>query len=323
MMEKYKKAPTWWYAASYVGCVAMTIGFVVGYKTGTAWWSIIVIVVIQLVTMVPTGIMTAMTNQFISLNVVGAVLGGALFPGNLEAAVVFKVGATTLSELPLTVYRFSFTSHCRPPCSCFATRNSATTWYQSLASTVDLRLIAVQKVPPRVVFTAQALGIIVSWLAQTGVNSWALNNIDGICTTSEVVSDHWIYWPRKIQLTKLLVHLPSRARLRGQYCFLGSPGSIQIVRAGLDILRHAIHHYHRRCVPCGGLSPLQAVSEQLGEAYPCSPHDVGNCSHSSCNRDQLLPLGGGRTLLRLAHQKASFSMVDQVSIPLCIRHGPL
>jgi hypothetical protein len=34
---------------------------------------------------------------------------------------------------------------------------------------------------------AQALGVIVSWLTQTGVNAWALGNIEGICTTSRTV----------------------------------------------------------------------------------------------------------------------------------------
>jgi len=53
-----------------------------------------------------------------------------------------------------------------------------------------LLLTAIQKVPPRVVFVAQSLGIILSWLAQTAVNVWALNHVEGICHTNKKVFSH-------------------------------------------------------------------------------------------------------------------------------------
>jgi hypothetical protein len=50
----------------------------------------------------------------------------------------------------------------------------------------DQKLGIYMKIPPRVVFCAQALGIIINWLVQTGVNEWALGNVEGICTWDAV-----------------------------------------------------------------------------------------------------------------------------------------
>ncbi|KAF7526225.1 hypothetical protein G7054_g10828 [Neopestalotiopsis clavispora] len=130
MMKAYKPTPTWWYAASLVASIALAIGFLEGYATGVRWWAMIICLVIQLITVVPIAIMAALCNQIISLAVPGGIMGGGLYAGNMEAAILFK------------------------------------------------------KVPPRVVFAAQAVGIIVSWITQTGVNTWALNHIAGVCTTS-------------------------------------------------------------------------------------------------------------------------------------------
>jgi OPT oligopeptide transporter protein len=94
-MKAYKRVPTWWYVVSYVALLALAIGFVEGYHTGVRWWFIIVIMVIHLVTIIPIAIMSALCNQIISLSALGEFIGGGLYAGNMEAAVIAKVRTPT------------------------------------------------------------------------------------------------------------------------------------------------------------------------------------------------------------------------------------
>lgn len=43
-----------------------------------------------------------------------------------------------------------------------------------------------QKIPPRIVFVAQIVGILIDWIVQTSVNIWALGNIKGVCSKDAV-----------------------------------------------------------------------------------------------------------------------------------------
>lgn len=150
-MKKYKPTPTWWYLASLVFATVLSIVFVECFGTGLPWWGVILSLAINLVIFIPVAILSALCNQSVSTNVVSALIGGYLWEGNMVAVVVFK-------------------------CISFNALGS------SMYLARDQKLGHYMKIPPRVVFCAQALGIIVNWLTQTGVNIWAMNNIAGVCT---------------------------------------------------------------------------------------------------------------------------------------------
>lgn len=155
LMQKYRPAPTWWYMASLVVISALAIVFVECFDTGLPWWGVILSLAINLVLFVPVAILSAVCNQAVSTNVFAAFIGGYLWPGKIVAVVIFKC----ISFNPLGT---------------------------GLVLARDQKLGHYMKIPPRVVFCAQALGIIINWLVQTGVNAWALGNVQGICTSDAV-----------------------------------------------------------------------------------------------------------------------------------------
>ncbi|KAL1903419.1 hypothetical protein Sste5346_000045 [Sporothrix stenoceras] len=155
LMRAYKKTPTWWYGAILLAMFAVSVSFVEGFDASLPLWGVVVALVIELVLLIPINLMMALCNQSISLDVLGALLGGYIWPGNMEAVVLFKV----FLYVPMTTAGFLL---------------------------INQKLGHYMKVPPRVVFSVQCTGIILTWLAQTGVNTWALHNIRGVCQTSAV-----------------------------------------------------------------------------------------------------------------------------------------
>ena len=55
------------------------------------------------------------------------------------------------------------------------------------------------KIPPRTMFTAQVVATTVSCFVQVFVLNFALNNIEGICTTAQ--KQHFKWWSRLNYLT--------------------------------------------------------------------------------------------------------------------------
>jgi OPT family oligopeptide transporter len=160
-MRAYKPTPTWWYAVSLVFLFALSIVFVEYFDTGLPWWGVVVALLINLVALPPIAIMSALCNQSVSLNVLSALIGGTIWPGKLVAVAVFKILTFNTAAMAVVLLR-------------------------------DQKLGHYMKIPPRVVFTAQAVGIIISWLSQTAVNTWALGNIPNVCEVvgTNAVSPH-------------------------------------------------------------------------------------------------------------------------------------
>lgn len=154
-MARYKKVPTWWYGILFLILFGLTILFVEYFDTQLPWWGVFISVAINLIFLLPIGIMTAICNVSVSTNILSALIGGFIWPGKMIAVVIFKI----------------------------LTFNTTGT---SLILISDMKLGHYMKVPPRTVFVAQAVGILISWLVQTAVNIWALANVDGICTEDAI-----------------------------------------------------------------------------------------------------------------------------------------
>jgi len=90
-MKKYPPVPAWWFGVVLLVTTGMAIGFVEGFDTGLPWWAIIVALSIQAVVMVPIFLLAALTNQMLPLGMFGALIGGFIWGGNMEAVVLFKV----------------------------------------------------------------------------------------------------------------------------------------------------------------------------------------------------------------------------------------
>lgn len=150
LMNHYPKVPMWWYMSFFVAMLAMTFGAALGFDTGLTWWAVILAFIIAGVFTVPIGIIQAMTNVQIGLNVLTEFLIGYMLPGRPLAMMLFKTyGYITMS--------------------------------QALYFAQDMKLGHYLKVPPRTMFAAQAVATLWGCVVQVAVFFWAFANIEGIC----------------------------------------------------------------------------------------------------------------------------------------------
>ncbi|ROW08766.1 hypothetical protein VPNG_06405 [Cytospora leucostoma] len=152
LMKEYKDCPESWYmivlaVAFMFSCIATLY-----YDTGFPIWGIFLAIAFSLTLQVPIGIIMAMTNNEITLNVVAELIAGYAFAGRPLPNMIFKM--------------FGY----------IATA-------QSIQFVADLKLAHYVKIPPRLVFAAQLYATIWGGLVSIGVNDWQLSNIKGICTS--------------------------------------------------------------------------------------------------------------------------------------------
>jgi OPT family small oligopeptide transporter len=90
MMRKYKQVPQWWFLAIFVPMLALSFVTAYIYDTGLTWWAIILAMIISLVWLIPIGIIQAITNIQMGLNVFTEFLIGYMLPGRPTAMMMFK-----------------------------------------------------------------------------------------------------------------------------------------------------------------------------------------------------------------------------------------
>lgn len=89
-MKSYPDVPEWMYLAFLFACVvAMCL---VGAFTPFVmpWWSVLLAVFIAAATILPTGIICAITGTQIGLNVLSQLIAGFMLPGKTVTVMAFK-----------------------------------------------------------------------------------------------------------------------------------------------------------------------------------------------------------------------------------------
>ncbi|CAF3617220.1 unnamed protein product [Fusarium graminearum] len=158
MMRKYKEAPTWWYMSLFA--IMLLIGFytVLGYPTNLSWWAFLLAIAISFGFALPIGIIQAVTNTQIGLNVLTEFIYGYLQPGRPLALMIFKTyGYITMA--------------------------------QSLRFVSDLKFGHYMKIPPRTMFLSQVVATTFSCFIQIVVLNLSLNHIPDVCEQHQV--DHF------------------------------------------------------------------------------------------------------------------------------------
>ncbi|KAK8851665.1 small oligopeptide transporter [Apiospora arundinis] len=154
LMKKYRDAEDWWYLAIFVAMIGLSFGVVCGWPTGFPAWAYVICMIIPIIWTVPIGIVQAISNIQIGLNVLTEFIIGYMLPGRPLAMMMFKnYGYLCMS--------------------------------QALYFAQDLKLGHYMKVPPRVMFWSQLVAAFWSAILQIGVMNWALGNIEGICTDEQ------------------------------------------------------------------------------------------------------------------------------------------
>ncbi|KAK7682527.1 hypothetical protein QCA50_014327 [Cerrena zonata] len=154
LMSVYDQVPDLWYIVIFI------VAFIFGMVCIELWdsqmpvWGFLLALVIGFIFTVPIGIIQAVTNQPIGLNVITELIAGYILPGKPIAMMMFKTWGYLTAE-------------------------------QAVQFSSDFKLGHYMKIPPRSMFWAQTIATIVAGTVQLGVQTWMFANIDDICTPGQ------------------------------------------------------------------------------------------------------------------------------------------
>ncbi|KAJ8518259.1 hypothetical protein ONZ45_g4645 [Pleurotus djamor] len=136
LMSKYNQVPDWWYMCIFV-------------DFPVPWF--ILSLVVAFFYVIPVGMIQAITNQQVGLNVITELIIGYGLPGRPVAMMMFKTwGYITMA--------------------------------QALTFTSDFKLGHYMKIPPRAMFWSQVIATVVAGTVQLGVQQWMFSNIPDMCS---------------------------------------------------------------------------------------------------------------------------------------------
>ncbi|CAF3957162.1 unnamed protein product [Adineta steineri] len=150
LMSHYKEAPAWWYYILFALAFGLA-AIVCHFGDLMPWYFLFVAVAISFIFLLPTGIVAAVTNQSIGLNVITEFVAGVAIPGNPLANVTFKTYG-------------------------YISQN------QALLLISDLKLGHYMKIPPRAMFITQLAGTITAGVINYVTASYLLSSVPNICT---------------------------------------------------------------------------------------------------------------------------------------------
>ncbi|KAK0535635.1 hypothetical protein OC835_002310 [Tilletia horrida] len=151
LMSRYPEVPDWWYGAIFLFSLTLGLAATQAWPTLFPWWALFLALAISAIYTLPIGIVQAITNQQVGLNVITEFIIGYALPGRPVAMMIFKTfGYITMA--------------------------------QALGFVSDLKLGHYMKVPPRDMFRAQVIATVVAVFVMLGVQSWTFHNVEGICT---------------------------------------------------------------------------------------------------------------------------------------------
>ncbi|KZV91748.1 OPT oligopeptide transporter [Exidia glandulosa HHB12029] len=154
LMSRYRQVPEWWYACIFLSMFVFGIISIELWPTQMPVWAFFLALIIAFVYVIPVGMIQAITNQQIGLNVVTELIIGYALPGRPIAMMMFKTwGYITMA--------------------------------QALTFTSDFKLGHYMKIPPRPMFWAQVVCTIIAGTVQLGVQAWMFTNIEDMCDPNQ------------------------------------------------------------------------------------------------------------------------------------------
>ncbi|KAL7278030.1 OPT oligopeptide transporter [Trametes coccinea BRFM310] len=154
LMSKYPQVPEWWYSTVFVVMFIFGVISIEVWDTQMPVWALVLALIIAFIYTIPVGMIQAITNQQVGLNVITELIIGYALPGKPIAMMMFKTyGYITMG--------------------------------QALQFTSDFKLGHYMKVPPRVMFWAQVVAAVIGGTVQLGVQTWMFAHIEGMCTPNQ------------------------------------------------------------------------------------------------------------------------------------------
>jgi OPT family small oligopeptide transporter len=154
LMSRYAEVPEWWYGLIFAAMFVFGIVAIEVYHTEMPVWAFVLALAIAFFYIIPIGMIQAITNQQVGLNVITELIVGYALPGHPVGMMIFKTyGYITMA--------------------------------QALQFASDMKLGHYMKVPPRSMFWAQTIASLLAATVQLGVQSWMFSNIAGICDAKQ------------------------------------------------------------------------------------------------------------------------------------------
>lgn len=150
LMRKYPEAPDWWYFFVFCASIVLGVVGVEAYPTGTSGAVVVYGTIFALIFVIPVGVVSAVAETEVTLNVLAEFIGGMMSGGNALSMNFFKM------------YGYVTTA-------------------KSLAFVRDLKLGHYAKVPPRASFIVQCVGSLICAFVTTAVLNWQMS-FEGVCT---------------------------------------------------------------------------------------------------------------------------------------------
>ncbi|PPQ74705.1 hypothetical protein CVT26_007556, partial [Gymnopilus dilepis] len=154
LMARYRRVPEWYYGLTFVAMFIFAIISVEILKTDLPIWAFLLALSISFIYVIPCGMIQAITNQQIGLNVIAELIVGYALPGRPVAMMLFK----TWGYITMT---------------------------QALTFSSDFKLGHYMKIPPRTMFFAQVVCTVVAGTVQLAVQAWMFSNIKGLCSPDQ------------------------------------------------------------------------------------------------------------------------------------------
>ncbi|CAG8685685.1 9482_t:CDS:10, partial [Racocetra persica] len=104
LMSVYPEVPNYWYIAIFF--IMLTIAIILGYTTeaNLPWWALLLSVSMAIIMLLPIGIIQAISNWHLGLNVITELVCGFILPGNPIGNVYFKTyGHISLTQCLLFI----------------------------------------------------------------------------------------------------------------------------------------------------------------------------------------------------------------------------
>jgi len=154
LMSHYKQVPEWWYAIIFIIMFVFGVVAIEVWPTQMPVWAFILALIISFIYTIPIGMIQAITNQQVGLNVVTELIIGYALPGRPIAMMLFKTWGYI-------------------------------TMVQALSFTSDFKLGHYMKIPPRPMFWGQVIATVLAGTTQLGVQAWMFSNIEEMCTPTQ------------------------------------------------------------------------------------------------------------------------------------------
>ena len=151
LMQHYSEVPMWWYAITGIITFAFVCTAIEIVPTQLPLWAAGIGILISFSLAIPISMLHAISTQQIPIGVIYQLMAGYIIPGRPIANDIFKTVAYIT-----TIKTISFAG--------------------------VLKLGHYMKIPPRIIFTIQIVGSMITSIWAIFIQNWMLNNIEDICT---------------------------------------------------------------------------------------------------------------------------------------------